>query len=63
MRHQDDRTALAVEVFEKLVVLAPHARVLRLENSGHQGFMEEPVLVANTFREFLDSIPEASSGS
>lgn len=30
------------EVFEKLVILAPHASVLRLEQSGHMGFIEEP---------------------
>ena len=30
------------EVFEKLMDLAPHAEVLRLHESGHMGFMEEP---------------------
>ena len=30
------------EVFEKLVELAPHAEVLRLTESGHMGFLEEP---------------------
>jgi len=30
------------EVFEKLVQVAPHATVLRLEKSGHMGFIEEP---------------------
>jgi pimeloyl-ACP methyl ester carboxylesterase len=33
---------ISVEVFEKLVGMAPHARVLRLEESGHMGFVEEP---------------------
>jgi pimeloyl-ACP methyl ester carboxylesterase len=33
---------IAPEVFEKLIGLAPHARVVRLENSGHMGFVEEP---------------------
>lgn len=33
---------IPVEIFEKLVSLAPHAAVLRLENSGHMGFIEEP---------------------
>lgn len=30
------------EVFERLVSLAPHATVLRLSDSGHMGFIEEP---------------------
>ena len=47
---------IPVEVFDKLVVLAPHARVLRLENSGHQGFMEEPGLVIQAFTDFLDAL-------
>ena len=34
------------EVFEKLVLLAPHASVLRLERSGHMGFIEEPEAAA-----------------
>jgi pimeloyl-ACP methyl ester carboxylesterase len=33
---------IPVEVFEKLVGLASHASVLRLEESGHMGFIEEP---------------------
>jgi pimeloyl-ACP methyl ester carboxylesterase len=48
---------IPTEVFEKLVALAPHARVLRLENSGHQGFMEEPGLVVKAFTELLGSVP------
>lgn len=46
---------IPVEVFEKVVALAPSARVLRLENSGHQGFMEEPEKVVNAFTEFLET--------
>ncbi len=42
---------IPVEVFEKLVSLAPHARVLRLEESGHMGFMEEP---RHIYQAFLD---------
>ncbi|MEN8228020.1 MAG: alpha/beta hydrolase [Bacteroidota bacterium] len=34
------------EVFEMLVDLAPHARVLRLKESGHMGFIEEPEAAA-----------------
>ncbi|RPI44516.1 MAG: alpha/beta hydrolase [Bacteroidetes bacterium] len=30
------------DVFDRLVALAPHAAVVRLENSGHMGFVEEP---------------------
>jgi len=48
---------IPVEVFEKLASLAPHARVLRLENSGHMGFMEEPEQVVNVFVDFLQTIP------
>lgn len=33
---------IPVEVFEKLVRLAPDAAALRLEESGHMGFIEEP---------------------
>jgi len=33
---------IPVEVFEKLVTIAPHAKILRLQNSGHSGFLEEP---------------------
>ena len=32
------------EVFEELVGLAPHAKILRLQESGHMGFLEEPDL-------------------
>ena len=43
-------------VFEKLHALAPHASVLRLENSGHMGFMEEPEFVVKAFVDFLESL-------
>jgi len=42
---------IPVGVFEKLVVLAPHASVLRLEKSGHIGFIEEPEPAARAIRE------------
>lgn len=42
---------IPVEVFEKLVALAPHAQVLRLEESGHMGFLEEPEQVVRAFVE------------
>lgn len=48
---------IPVEVFEKLTSLAPHARVLRLENSGHMGFIEEPEHVVKAFLDFLKEIP------
>jgi pimeloyl-ACP methyl ester carboxylesterase len=48
---------IPVEVFEKLASLAPHARVLRLENSGHMGFMEEPEEVVKEIEAFLKIIP------
>ena len=41
------------EVFDKLVALAPHAQVLRLEESGHMGFIEEPEKVLPVFMEML----------
>jgi pimeloyl-ACP methyl ester carboxylesterase len=44
---------IPVEVFEKLLSLAPHARVLRLEESGHMGFMEEPQHVYRAFQEIM----------
>ena len=48
---------IPLEVFEKLASMAPHSRVLRLENSGHMGFIEEPELVINAFVELLKTIP------
>ena len=47
---------IPVEVFDKLVALAPHARVLRLEESGHMGFMEEPGRVARALVDMLNTI-------
>jgi len=44
---------IPVEVFEKLADLAPHASVLRLEESGHMGFIEEQDLVVQAFVEML----------
>ena len=44
---------IPVEVFEKLLSLAPHARALRLEESGHMGFMEEPQHVYRAFQEIM----------
>ncbi len=41
------------EVFEKLVLIAPHAKVLRLKRSGHMGFVEEPEDVADTITAML----------
>lgn len=38
------------EVFGKLVALAPHASVLRLGQSGHMGFIEEPEPAAAAIR-------------
>jgi pimeloyl-ACP methyl ester carboxylesterase len=38
-------------VFDKLVKLAPHASVLRLQHSGHMGFVEEPEPAARAIRE------------
>lgn len=42
------------EVFEKLAALAPHASVLRLSQSGHMGFIEEPGPAAAAIRAMLD---------
>lgn len=47
---------IPVEVFDTLVALAPHARVLRLDKSGHMGFLEQPEEVVNAFTEFLATI-------
>jgi pimeloyl-ACP methyl ester carboxylesterase len=41
------------EVFEKLVSLAPHAKVLRLSDSGHMGFIEEPESVIRALVEMV----------
>jgi len=44
---------IPVEVFEKLVILAPHASVLRLKESGHMGFIEERQQVIQALLGFL----------
>jgi len=52
---------IPVDVFEKLVDLAPHAATARLGESGHMGFMEEPELSAvaiGTFVQKNRSAPE-----
>jgi pimeloyl-ACP methyl ester carboxylesterase len=49
---------IPIEVFEKLVKLAPHATVLRLEESGHMGFIEEPERVARAMMEMLQITSE-----
>jgi pimeloyl-ACP methyl ester carboxylesterase len=41
-------------IFESLVGLAPHATVVRLEESGHMGFMEEPGKSADAIRTFVE---------
>lgn len=41
------------EVFERLVSLAPNAKVLRLSDSGHMGFIEEPERVARALVEMV----------
>lgn len=38
------------EVFERLVTEASHATVLRLQDSGHMGFIEEPEPAADAIR-------------
>ena len=47
---------IPAEVFEKLAVLAPHAKVLRLEESGHMGFVEEPEKVLRAMMEMLEEL-------
>jgi len=49
---------IPVEVFEKLAALAPHASILRLEESGHMGFIEQQDLVVRAFEEMLGNNPE-----
>ena len=46
---------IPVEVFEKLAGMAPHARVLRLEGSGHMGFLEEADTAAKALVDFIRS--------
>ena len=47
---------IPVEVFEKLVGLAPHATVLRLEESGHMGFVEEREKVLASLLEMMGRV-------
>lgn len=48
---------IPVNVFDSLLKLAPHAKALRLEESGHLGFIEEQELVVRAFEEILAEIP------
>lgn len=43
-------------VFDRLVALAPHASTLRLEESGHMGFIEEAERVAEALDELLSTL-------
>ncbi len=43
---------IPLEVFEKLTLMAPHASVLRLKESGHMGFIEEAERSAEALIEF-----------
>jgi len=47
---------IPLEEFERLVELAPHASVLRLEHSGHMGFIEEPEPTGRAIREMVSSL-------
>ena len=47
---------IPVNVLEKLVTLAPHATVLRLAESGHMGFLEEPAVSAEAIVNMMDKI-------
>jgi len=49
---------IPIEVFDKLIKLAPHATVVRLEESGHMGFMEEPERVSRAIMEMLQITSE-----
>lgn len=44
---------IPMDVFEKLLELAPHARVVKLKESGHMGFIEEPEASANAIIEMM----------
>ena len=45
---------IPVEVFDELVTLAPHASVLKLDESGHMGFIEEPGPAAETLAAMVE---------
>jgi len=47
---------IPVEEFERLVELVPHASVLRLEHSGHMGFIEEPEPAERAIREMVRTL-------
>jgi len=47
---------IPAEVFEKLVRLAPDATAVRLEESGHMGFVEEPGKAARAMLAFMEGI-------
>jgi pimeloyl-ACP methyl ester carboxylesterase len=47
---------IPVEVFEKLADLAPHATAIRLEESGHMGFVEEQELSADAILSFAEGV-------
>lgn len=47
---------IPLEVFEKLTGLAPHASSVRLEESGHMGFVEEPESSAVAIRAFVEEV-------
>lgn len=44
---------IAGEVFDQLASLAPHAKILRLEESGHMGFLEQPGRSEQALRDFF----------
>jgi len=44
------------EVFEKLGAMAPHAYVLKLGESGHMGFVEEPETSSRALIEFAEKL-------
>jgi len=47
---------IPVEVFDRLTSMAPHARILRLEESGHMGFLEQPEELVNAFVSFMETL-------
>jgi pimeloyl-ACP methyl ester carboxylesterase len=46
---------IPAEVAEKMVAEHPEARVVRLEHSGHMGFLEEPEATAKALLDFVAS--------
>jgi pimeloyl-ACP methyl ester carboxylesterase len=47
---------IALDVYDKLLKLAPHASYFRLKNSGHMGFIEEADYVYTGILSYLDSL-------